>query len=123
MFPECATKIASVREFPENDVKETLISSKYALRWRVQGFMASLTAEALKEDLGDSAEARLVSRALGHYGMKEPAAAHEQLAWDSPAIKTMMQARVKRAAVRLARDYVSVSHLEFEISPQILWWR
>ena len=81
--------------------------------------MASLTHEALSESSHNFPLTKLIARAFGHYGMKEAAGTREQAEWDSPAIKAMMQARVKRAAQRVAANYVSITHTEFELA----WWK
>ena len=112
--PRCSKKAASVRRFPLGAEKDILEGAMFPLRLRAQGFMASITHDALSETSREYPLTKLIARALGHYGMKESAAAQEQAAWDSPAVKAVMEARVKRAAQRLAANYVSVTYSAFE---------
>ena len=79
-------------------------------RLRAQGFMASLTRDALNASACEHPLTKLVARALGHYGIKETASETELKEWDSPAVKTAMEARVRRAVQQLAANYVSVPY-------------
>ena len=89
-----------------------------ALRYRAQGLLASMTHHAMNENSTNFPLTTEIVRAFGHYGMKETSSARDVESWDSPAIRAIIDARIKRAAREIALNYVSTTWSDFEWA----WW-